>query len=109
MPEPAAAPREAETQFEYALERLQALKSGGQKPGPEAPRYVYVVRDKGAPIEAGTIAYPDIETAILDALSQKRALYTAGKLSYEAYCDALSQYQSVIKDHIQKQGEEPPE
>lgn len=103
------APPEAETQFEHALIRLQELKSRTQKPGATVPRYAYVVRDKGAPIEAGAIAYPDIETAILEALKEKRALYTAGKLSDHDYWGLRNQYQSMVKEHIQKQREEPSE
>jgi tetratricopeptide (TPR) repeat protein len=95
-------PAEADTQFKHALERLRDLKSKTHAPGPDSSRYAYVVREKGAPIETGTIGYPDIETAILEALKQKSALYEARELSDEAYRGAIKEYQTMIKEHIQK-------
>ena len=85
-----------------ALKRLQDLKSKTGAPEAGSPRYAYVVREQGAPIEAGSIGYPDIETAILEALKQKDAQYEAGELSDEAYRGVVREYQAMIKEHIQK-------
>jgi tetratricopeptide (TPR) repeat protein len=85
-----------------ALKRLQDLKSKTRAPEAGSPRYAYVVREQGAPIEAGSIGYPDIETAILEALKQKDAQHEAGEISDEAYRGAVNQYQTMIKEHIQK-------
>ncbi|SRR5579885_146544 len=92
----------ADARFNDTLERLRELKSKTQAPEASSPQYAYVVREQGAPTTAGTIGYPDIETAILEALKQKAALYEAGELSDEAYRGAVNQYQTMIKEHIQK-------
>jgi tetratricopeptide (TPR) repeat protein len=92
----------ADSQLKHALECLRDLKLKTQALGAGSPRYAYVVREEGAPFEPATIGYPDIETAILEALKQKAALYAAGKLSDEAYRGAVNQYQTMIKEHIQK-------
>lgn len=88
-----------------ALKRLQDLKSKTQARGAGSPQYAYVVREQGAPIAAGTIGYPDIETAILEALKQKDAQHEAGELSDEAYRGAVRKYQRMITEHIQEKKE----
>jgi tetratricopeptide (TPR) repeat protein len=102
-------PAGADAQFKHALERLRDLKSKTQAPEPDSPHYAYVVREKGAPIEAGTLAYPDIETSILEALNDKSALYAAGELSDEAYRETVAEYQKMIREHIQKKREQAHE
>jgi tetratricopeptide (TPR) repeat protein len=102
-------PAASNEQLKHVLERLQDLRPKTQEPQLDSPRYAYVVREEGAPIEAGSIGYPDIETAILEALKQKSALHEAGELSDEAYRGAIKEYQTMIKEHIQKNRKQPHE
>lgn len=97
----------ADAKFKDALERLVDLKSKNHASESGAPRYAYVVREEGAPIEAGTIGYPNIETAILEGLKQKAALCTAGELSDEAYRGAVREYRRIVKEHLRKKREQP--
>jgi len=102
-------PAASHEQLKHVLERLQDLKPKTQEPQPGSPRCAYAVREESAPIQAGSIGYPDIETAILEALKQKSALHEAGELSDEAYRGAIKEYQTMIKEHIQKNRKQPHE
>jgi tetratricopeptide (TPR) repeat protein len=92
-------------EFQYALERLLKLKPKALVLDPGTPRYAYVAREQGASIEAGAIGYSDMETAILEALKQKRSMHAAGELSEQAYRQALREYREMIGNHMLQQDE----